>query len=200
MRSKMPSTPSTNKAAQRTRWVRTVDDALEFVRSVGLCLIFAQTKPAKRNPLPSLWDAVDAPDKQPGESGFGERTGVVWRLKNELPMNYPDEIFYGKLRGGRAMLCTVDRLREIYPDQRQQPDAVGRDARRLLDIIRLRPITNGELRLDAGFHHPDSRSRFDRALQELQISLLIARVDVDPDTWYLFDAVYPRLFREASAK
>ncbi len=171
--------------------MRTADDALEFLHSVGMCLIFGQSRPSKRDPLPTLWDVVDAPEKQPGEHGFGQRTEIVWRLKNELPMTYPDEIFYGKLRGGRAMLCTVTRLREIYPNQRQRPDDVSRDARRLLDIIRLRPITNGELRLDAGFHQPDARSRFDRALQELQIALLIARVDIEPDTWFLFDAVYP---------
>jgi hypothetical protein len=181
---------------RQTRWVRTTDDAREYVRSVGLCLIFAQTKPSRRDPLPSLWDVVDAPDKQPGEHGFGERAGVVWRLKNDLPMTYPDEIFYGKLAGGRAMLCTVDRLRQIYPTQRKRPEELGRDACKLLEIIRLRPITNGELRLDAGFHLPDARSRFDRALQELQIALQIARVDVDPDTWFQFDAVFPHLVGE----
>ncbi len=166
------------------------------MREVGLCLIFSQTKKTKREPLISLWDVVDAPDKQPGERGFGERAGVVWRLKNDLPMTYPEEIFYGKLTGGRAMLCTLERLSQIYASQRLKSQDAGRDAQRLLEIIRLRPITNGELRLDAGFHQPSDRSRFERALQELQIGLLIARVDVDPDTWFLFDAVYPDLVNE----
>ncbi len=61
---------------------------------------------------------------------------------------------------------------------------------------KLRPVTSGELRLDAGFHLPDARSRFERALQELQIGLQIARIDVDPDTWFCFDAAYP-LFTDA---
>ena len=99
------------------------------MRDVGLCLIFIQTKKTKREPLVSLWDVVDAPDKQPGEHGFGERAGVVWRLKNDLPMTYPEKIFYGKLSGGRAMLCTIERLREIYGAQRVKPDDLGRDAR-----------------------------------------------------------------------
>ena len=189
----MPSTHSIETVPARGRWVRTVDDALEFVRAVGLSLIFEEKRTAKRTPMPSLWDVVDAPDKQQGERGFGERAAVVWQLKNDLPMTYPDEIFYGKLRGGRAMLCTMDRLKEIYREQRQRPDDLSRDARKLFDIIRLRPITSGDLRLDAGFHLPDARSRFERGLQELQIGLLIARVDVDPDTWFLFDAAYPYL-------
>ncbi len=192
----MPSTPSTDVARSGTRWVRTVDDALEYVREVGVSLIFAPSKRAKRDALPALWDVVDAPDKQPGDRGFGERTGLVWRLKNELPMTHPDEIFYGKLTGGRAMLCTIDHLRRLYRTQRKGPDDLSRDARKLLEIIRLRPITNGELRMDAGFHLPDARSRFERALQELQVALLIARIDVDPDTWFLFDAVYPNLLSE----
>lgn len=191
----MPSTPSTEATRETGRWVRTVDDALEFVRSVGLCLIFAPTHVSKREPLPSLWDVVDAPDKRPGEHGFGERAGVVWRLKNELPMAHPNEIFYGKLRGGRAMLCTMDRLREIHASQRQSAADVSRDAQRLLEIISLRPITSGDLRRDAGFHQPGDRSRFERALQELQISFLIARVDVEPDTWFLFEASYPRIHK-----
>ncbi len=186
----MPSTRSTETLLARGRWVRSVDDALEFVRAVGLCLIFEEKRTTKRAPLPALWDVVDAPDKQPGERGFGERAGVVWRLKNDLPMTYPDEIFYGKLRNGRAMLCTMDRLNEIYREQRKRPDDLSHDARKLFEIIRLRPITSGDLRLDSGFHLPNARSRFERALQELQIGLLIARVDVDPDTWFLFDAVY----------
>lgn len=171
--------------------MRTVEDALRFVESVGLCLIFEEKRPAKREPLLSLWDVVDAPDKQPGERGHGERAGAVWRLKNELPMTHPDRIFYGKLKNGRAMLCTMARLATIYREQRQPLADLSKDARRLFEIIRLRPITSGDLRLDAGFHLPGDRSRFDRALQELQIALQIARVDTDPDTWFLFDAVFP---------
>lgn len=189
---------STESPITGERWVRTVDDALRFVRTVGLCLIFEEKRTSKREPMASLWDVVDAPDKQPGERGHGERAMAVWRLKNELPMTYPDEIFYGKLPNGRAMLCTLARLATLYRTQRQPLEALGKDARRLFEIIRLRPITSGDLRLDAGFHLPSDRARFDRALQELQIALQIARVDTDPDTWFLFDAVFPRISPSAA--
>ncbi len=178
------------------RWVRTVEDARRFVREVGLCLIFAERG---RLALPSLWDVVDAPDKQPGERGFGERASLVWRLKNDLPMAYPDEVFYGKLRGGRAMLCTLERLETIFREQRREPGEVSRDAQRLLSVVRTRPIANHDLRAEAGFDRPEARARFERALQELQVALLIARVDVDPDTWFLFDAAYPA-FRAAARR
>jgi len=183
----MPSTPSTEPAVAGG-WVRSVDDARRFVEQVGLCLIFNETGRVR---LPSLWDVVDAPDRQPGERGFGERVSLVWRLKDELPMSYPDEIFYGKLRGGRAMLCTLDRLGELYRRQHVAPDEVSRDAQRLLHVIGARPITNRELRAEAGFEGSGAAARFNRALQELQVALLIARVDVDPDTWFLFDSAHP---------
>jgi hypothetical protein len=189
---------STEVDITHRRWVRSVEDALAFVCSVGLCLIFEEKRTAKQEPIASLWDVVDAPDKQSGERGHGERAMAVWRLKNELPMTYPDEIFYGKLPNGRAMLCTLARLATLYRTQHQPLDALGTDARRLFEIIRLRPITSGELRLDTGFHLPSDRSRFDRALQELQIALQIARVDTDPDTWFLFDAVFPCVSQAAS--
>lgn len=191
----MPSTPSTDGAGTG-RWVRTVEDARGFVRGVGLCLIFNENG---RGRLPSLWDVVDAPDRRPGERGFGERVSLVWRLKNELPMTYPDEVFYGKLPSGRAMLCTVDRLVELYRRQHVPVDALSREAQRLLRVIAARPITNRELRAEAGFEGSSSTARFTRALQELQVGLQIARVDVDPDTWFLFESAYPRVASLAGA-
>lgn len=190
----MPSTPSPEL---RGRWVRTVQDAKHFVEEVGLCLIFNESGRADH---PALWDVVDAPDKRPGERGFGERANLVWRLKNEVPATYPDEIFYGKLANGRAMLCTMARLEEIFRAQRREPDGVSRDARRLLAVIATRPITNRELRAEAGFDGPGSESRFNRALQELQVGMLIARVDTDPDTWFPFDAAYPEFAQRAAAR
>lgn len=172
------------------RWVRTVEDARDFLRAVGLCLIF---KAERGGPHPALWDVVDAPDKLPGDHGFGERDALVWRLKNELPMRYPDEVFYGKLASGRAMLCTLERLAELYQAQYREVDDLSRDAQRLLALITGRPISNRDLRLDAGFHTPELRTRFERAMQELQVSFQIARVDVEPDTWFPFAAVYPKL-------
>ncbi|HET7034102.1 MAG TPA: hypothetical protein VFI42_00320 [Thermomicrobiaceae bacterium] len=175
------------------RWVRTVEDARVFVRSAGLCLIFKASGAERGGRYPALWDVVDAPDKRPGEHGFGERDALVWRLKNELPLSYPDEVYYGKLAGGRAMLCTLERLTELYRAQYREAGTLSRDAQRLLALIAGRPISNKDLRLDSGLHTPEARSRFERALQELQVSFQIARVDVEPDTWFPFAAVYPAI-------
>ncbi len=185
-----------------TSWdgrVRTVEEARAFVEQVGMCTIFHD----RSGTLPSLWDAVDAPDKQPGERGWGDKMGKVWSWKNELPARYPDEIFYGKLKGGRAILCTMERLRGIYREQHRALAEVSATARDLYDIIRQGPIPNKELRRATGLDGKAGKSRFDRALLELQVALLIVRVnrtDVESDTWVTFESQYPGLAAEPGSQ
>ena len=172
--------------------VRSIEEARAFVEQVGLCTIFHDAS----GKLPSLWYAVDAPDKQPGERGWGDKMGKVWSWKNELPARYPDTIFYGKLKGGRAILCSMDRLREIYRVQRRPLSGVSETARELYDVIRQGPIPNKELRRATGLDGKAGKARFDRALLELQVAMLIVRVnrtDVESDTWVTFESQYPDL-------
>src|SRR3712207_709243 len=175
--------------------VKTIEEARDWIRSVRICTIFED----RSGKLPSLWDAVDAPDKQPGERGWGDKMGKVWTWKNELPARYPDEIFYGKLKGGRAILCTMDRLREIYRAQHRPLEQVSHTARELYDVIWQGPIPNKPLRGATGLEGKEGKARFDRALLELQVAMLIVRVnrgDVENDTWVAFDAQYPELAAE----
>ena len=177
--------------------VRTIEDARAFVERVGMCTIFDD----RTGGLPSLWEAVDAPDKQPGERGWGEKMGKVWSWKNELPARYPDAIFYGKLRNGRAILCTMDRLAELYREQRRPLETLSETARDLYEVIRQGPIAKKELRLATGLDGKGGKARFDRGLQELQTALLIVRSNtpgVELDTWVTFESQYPRQAAEWS--
>ena len=61
-----------------TNTVKTLEQARDFVLEVGICGILYD---AKATP-PTLWDAVEFPDKQPGEGGWGEKMGKVWTWKN----------------------------------------------------------------------------------------------------------------------
>ena len=54
------------------------------------------------------------PEKQEGEKGWGEKVTAVWDWKNRLPAEYPDEIFYGKIKGGLAVLMSMDYLRDVH--------------------------------------------------------------------------------------
>ena len=171
--------------------VRTIEDARAWLEQVQICTILED----RSGKLPSLWDVVDAPDKQPGEGGWGEKMGLVWSWKNELPARYPGEIFYGKLKGGRAILCTFEHLRSIYPVQHCSLDRVSETARDLYGVIREGPIPNRPLRQATSLDGKAGKARFDRALLELQVALLIVRVnrlDVEGDTWTTFEAQYPQ--------
>ena len=179
--------------------VGTIEYACVFVELIGLCTIFHDNSCK----LPSLWDAVDAPDKQPGESGWGDKMGKVWSWKNELPARYPDHIFYGKLKGGRAILCTMERLRQIYGAQHRPLAEISETARELYDVIRQGPIPNRELRYATGLDGKAGKARFDRALLELQVAMLIVRVnrtDVESDTWVTFESQYPGFAAEPGSQ
>ncbi len=176
-----------------TNTIKTLEQARDFVLEVGVCGILHDAQGAR---LPTLWDAVDFPDKQPGESGWGEKSGKVWAWKNDLPEHYPDQIFYGKLKGGRAALMTMEKLREIYPRQHRPADACSALARDLLTIIEQGPIMTVPLRQAMGMTDRKAKAQFDRALVELQVTFHIARSNqpgVEGDTWVLFHEQYPCL-------
>lgn len=174
------------------REVRTIEDARRFVADVGVCTIFAD----RSGTLPSLWDAVDAPDKRSDEPGWGERMSKVWIWKNELPTLYPNEIYYGKLKGGRAILCTMPYARDLYRTQHRSLKQVSATARDLYDVIQQGPIPNRELRYATGLDGKAGKYRFDRALMELQVAMLIVRSNqpgLEHDTWLPLEQQYPHL-------
>jgi hypothetical protein len=173
-----------------TNTVKTLKQARDFVLEVGMCGILYDAK----GTLPTLWDAVDYPDKQPGEGGWGDKMGKVWTWKNKLPATYPDEIFYGKIKGGRAVLMSMNTLRERYPQQHKPLGVCGALAQELFAIIEQGPIMTVPLRQAMGMTDRKARTQFDRALQELQVTFNIARSnrpDAEGDTWVPFLEQYP---------
>jgi len=168
--------------------VRTIEQARDFVLKVGCCAILRD-----KNGGPSLWAAIDAPDKRPGESGWGEKMGYVWSWKNALPARYPNEIFYGKRKSG-AMLCTMDVLRGMYAERHVAEEELSADALKLLSIVRQDEVTNQELRQLASFTGQADKNRFDKALLELQLTFHITRInrlEIEADTWTPFLSQYP---------
>lgn len=170
--------------------VRTLEQAREFVLRAGLCGIFSDAK----GTMPSLWDVVDLPGRQPGEKGWGKKVTSIWTWKNELPAVYPEEIFYGKIKGGLAVLMSLDYLRaEHYPKYFRPLQKCSALAQKLHRVIRLDPITTGDLRKELEMQARPERNAFDRALQELQITLNIVRrnsLEDENDTWILFGEQY----------
>ncbi len=168
--------------------VRTIEEARSFVLEVGICGILGSSKA-----MPTLWEAVDAPEKMAGESGWGEKMGAVWSWKNELPAKYPDEIFYGKIKTG-AILCSMKKLRELYKENHRNNSQLSDEAQKLFALISQNPVNNKELKILSSLTGKSSKSIYDKALLELQLSFNIVRVnslETEGDTWTLFEMQYP---------
>ena len=170
--------------------IRTLKQARAYVLQVGICGIFSDAGVG----TPNLWEVVDLPDRQPGEKGWGQKVVAIWRWKNELPAIYPEEIFYGKTPPGRAVLMSMDYLRvKHYPKHHRPLSECSALARRIYGRLRLDPLTTGSLREELNMVLRPERNRFDRALQELQVTLNIARrnsLEDENDTWVLFGDQY----------
>ncbi len=170
--------------------IRTLEEARQFVLDKRICSIFAKDG----TDIPSLWDHVDLPEKQPGEKGWGERVSAVWTWKNQLPAEFPTEIFYGKIKGGTAVLMAMDHLADVhFPAAHVPPDGLDRLARVILGKIELEPWDTTALRRVILEEVGGTKSAFATALTKLQVTLNIVRLndpDVERDTWVPFREQY----------
>jgi hypothetical protein len=179
-----------NSTKNKRPSIRTLTQAKAFVLRSGICGIFSDAK----GTMPCLWDVVDLPGRKPGEPGWGQKVTSIWHWKNELPARYPSEIFYGKIKGGLAVLMSVDYLRkEHYPRHHRPLRDCSALARQLYQVIRLDPIATASLREAVNMTRRPERNKFDRALQELQATLNIVRRNSphdEKDTWVPFSEQY----------
>ncbi len=172
--------------------VKTLEEALEFVLKVKTCLIFG----SKTSDLPCLWDVVDLPHRSGGTTKWGAKLEAIWAWKNELPAQFPDEIFYGKLPGGLAVLMCLKHLRqEHYPAHHRPVSTCSALARRAYELIRHEPQTTAEVRRALSPSGEISKSKIEGALVELQVTLNIVRSNapnVKKDTWLRFAEQYAK--------
>jgi len=168
--------------------VKTIEEARDFVMEVKVCTIFPSDKAGHT----SLWDHVDLPDKKTGDPGWGEKMGAVWTWKNRLPCTYPNEIYYGKIKGGFAVLMDMEYLAEThFPAAYKPVESLNQLAQRIYEYIRNEPWTTTELRNEVVRDLGCSKSQFDTALKNLQISLNVVRdCEAEQDTWLPFQEVY----------
>jgi len=91
-------------------------------------------------------------------------------------------------------LISLDYLRrEHYPKHHRPIGECSALAQRIYERLRLDPLTTGSLREELDMARRPERNRFDRALQELQVTLNIARrnsLEDENDTWVLFSDQY----------
>lgn len=170
--------------------IKTFEEARMLIRKLTICTIFESSN----TDLPSLWEHVDLPEKQKGEKGWGQKVSAVWDWKNRLPAEFPDEIFYGKIKGGLAVLMTMDYLRDVhFESSYRNIDELPSLAGIIFEKIRVEPWDTTSLRKEIIEECGCSKSQFDTALKNLQISLNIVRSndpDIERDTWLTFQEVY----------
>ena len=170
--------------------IKTIAQARRFIAKVKVCTVF----PSEKVEHTSLWEQVDLPDKQPGESGWGEKMGAVWTWKTQLPADYPDDIYYGKIKGGFAVLMDMKYMAEVHFPQAYQPvDTLNHLARYIHDKVSEEPWDTTTLRRIAIEETGCSKSQFDTALKKLQITMNIVRLNdprAEQDTWVPFRELY----------
>ena len=174
--------------------IKTIEDARDFVKEVRICTVFPTDKVSHT----SLYENVDLPEKQPGESGWGQRVEAVWPWKNQLPSDYPHEIYYGKIKGGFAVLMDMTYLAEThFPSAYKPVESLNQLAQQICAKIRIEPGTTSELRQEIIRESGCSKSQFDTALKNLQISLNIVRdCDAEQDTWLTFQEVHADIWNK----
>jgi hypothetical protein len=180
--------------------LKTFEEACDFVLQNKVVTIFG----SKSSPFPSLWDNTALSEEKPKEGGWCEKVVAVWAWKNEIPGTLPDEIFYGKLPGGDAVLMEMEYLRTVhYPKYNQPVEELYSLSQGIFEYIRVEPWFTGDLRKLAMAELSCTKSRFDTALKRLQISLNIARSN-DPslkkDQWLVFSDLYPDIARDDCAE
>src|SRR5215207_5543356 len=200
--------PNVTGAARAKLWLptrkpRTLKAAGAFVESVGFALAY----PADDVLAPSLYEAVAGPDAVAWQNGMGEVEALIWEWKDALPE--AGLAWAGKLLGKRASVVAPDLLTLLYPgsgepDDHRQFDLMP-EARRIADALLGGPLPTSELREIVG-----NKSRYDRAMIELQRHLLVSSAGVRQQragwpvvvidlTCRLFD-VGGRFDRQAAAK
>jgi hypothetical protein len=159
-----------------TRQIATPLDAERFVEQAG----FAACLTDSRRPGPSLYVAVcgrrDA--VMPRNVQKDPEASLTWELKDELLRR--GKVYYAKLARGKAMFLAprmIPCFHAIWGVRRaDEAKRLSRSARAILRVLRHEwEMGTADLRKDSGV---SDRTRFTRALDELQAAMLVIPGDV----------------------
>ena len=182
--------------------VRSINDALDFVNSVGFCFAFK----ARNSELPCLWHAAcgERDPVYPQHTHHDPYISLVWEAKDILPAE--KKIYYGKALKNRPSMISLDYLPFFYRllENEGREDAflrkylsgnLSQEARAIMDALTENsPQVTADLKLASGLAHPQKRAAFDRAMAELQMNMFVTKIAefYDPFTflWDLFTNRY----------
>ncbi len=183
------------------RRLHTVADARAFVDEVGFCHFW----PIKDIELPSLLHAIagrarDVPDAHDDPDG-----SKCWGWKDDsLDKKW---WYYGKLLRRRATLVSLELLPTLYACSESFGDLedylteyrdglLTSEAKDIYEaLLRLGPLDTVRLRKEARMSAESAKTRFERALVELQVGLKVIPVGVAPTGAWRYSFVYELLQR-----
>jgi hypothetical protein len=162
--------------------LHSLDEAVAFIDSCGLATLW----PVKGIDLPSLWNAV-AGDR-PVADAHDDPGHITWRWKDQLLDQR--RVYYAKLLRGRATFASLELLPYLYAvsprvadldDYRLAYDSghLTHEAKLIGDaLLREGPLHTIELRRLAHQSSDSAKSRFERAISDLQRGLWVVPVGI----------------------
>jgi len=189
----------THWCCEDMRRIETAYEAERFVERVGLAACMTDV----RRPGPSLYVAVcgrrDA--VMPRNIQKDPESSLTWTLKDELLAR--GNVYYAKLARGKATFIAprlVPHFQALFGMRRaEEPRRLSKTARAVLHALRKEwEMATSDLRIDSGVK---DRTKFNRALDELQASMLVVPGGVyyEPKftyTWTLAVGRFPDQLRQ----
>ncbi|CAG0931655.1 hypothetical protein TFLX_02217 [Thermoflexales bacterium] len=182
--------------------VTTKEQAVKFVNDVGFCFLF----PIQGVEMPSLWDAVAGRVMKTTNKHSGYEIERTWGWKDEA---LGQKLwFYGKLLRSRATLVSLDFLPNFYALSENYGDyehdyldeyrtgALSAEAKTIYEAL----LKNGaldaiRLRRESRLSAEASKSRFEKALTELQVGLKVLPIGIAPVGAWRYAFIYELLPR-----
>jgi hypothetical protein len=154
-----------------SRRVGSMEGAARYVDRFGFALLFPMDRPS----APSLWEAVAGADAEPFAHGMGPAESNVWTWKDALPE--AGLAWSGKFLYQRASLLSPRLLAALYEGDGEPDDHRGfpldADAHVLAEALVIGPLPSAALRNLIG-----NRTRYERAIRQLQRALLVTAAGV----------------------
>ncbi|MFK8114632.1 MAG: hypothetical protein AB8B91_20690 [Rubripirellula sp.] len=176
--------------------IKTFNGAYLFVLEEKVCTVFG----SKNSPYQSLWDNTGLSEEKPKAGGWSPKVKAIWDWKTRIPQTFPDDVFYGKVPGGDAVLMEMEHFRNVhYASAFQTVHELDSLAQEVYEFVRLEPACTGPLRKRTIERLGCTKSQFDTALKRLQVSLNIVRSN-DPaqtnDFWLPMREVHLDIVQE----
>ncbi len=184
--------------------VRNADQLVSLVDGVGFCFAFT---PAEGLPIPACFDHLSTSDDD-------RKWGWMWGWKDELAE--AKRIYYGPVLARKPTFVSMRLLPVLYatfgragePDDHLEDVRAGRISdigRRIIELVTQKgEVQTRRMRAELGITSKEGRGQYDKALDEVQRLMYVARVKAVGEgreeynyTYDLFVRRYPEVVKAA---